>query len=138
MSTIDEAPLLTVTQAALAAGMHAQTLRQYDRLGLVVPARTRGGGRRYSLRDVEALRQVQYLAQTEGINLAGIKRILALEDQVDGLRKQVARLLAEQSRLDAAQNRVFAAGTSGDVVAVPRGRRVTHSGGAVVLWRPRA
>ena len=66
--------------------MHAQTLRQYDRLGLVTPSRTRGGGRRYSQRDVALLREVQRLSQEEGVSLSGIARILELENQVEALR----------------------------------------------------
>ncbi|MCL1871425.1 MAG: helix-turn-helix transcriptional regulator [Promicromonosporaceae bacterium] len=142
----DDAPLLTVTQAAELAGMHPQTLRQYDRLGLVVPRRTLGRGRRYSRRDVAHLLEVQRLAQVEGINLAGIKRILDLERHVTSLERQLAQLLAYQAEQYQAERRVFAAGTEGDVVVVQRGRRVrveprAVSGsridaGALVLWRP--
>ncbi|MCL2465297.1 MAG: MerR family transcriptional regulator, partial [Micrococcales bacterium] len=69
--------------------MHPQTLRQYDRLGLVSPGRTRGRGRRYSLRDIALLREVQRLSQDEGVNLAGIKRILELEAELATARRQV-------------------------------------------------
>ena len=72
----DDAPIFVISVAAALAGMHAQTLRQYDRLGLVRPSRTRGGGRRYSGRDVTMLREVQRLSQEEGISLSGIQRIL--------------------------------------------------------------
>ena len=75
----DDTPIFVISVAAELAGMHPQTLRQYDRLGLVSPGRTRGRGRRYSLRDVATLREVQRLSHDEGVNLAGIKRILALE-----------------------------------------------------------
>lgn len=85
-------PLYVISVAAEMAGMHPQTLRQYDRLGLVSPGRTGGGGRRYSLRDIELLREVHRLSQEEGVNLAGIKRILELEAEVDQLRQQVAEL----------------------------------------------
>ena len=78
----DETPVFVISVAAQLAGMHAQTLRQYDRLGLVSPSRTRGGGRRYSARDVTRLREVQRLSQDEGVSLAGIQRILDLENQV--------------------------------------------------------
>lgn len=137
----DDAPVLVISQAAALAGMHPQTLRQYDRLGLVVPRRTAGRGRRYSQRDVARLRQVQRLAQDEGINLAGIKRILALEEQVARLEGRLEALAVQVG----ATGRVFAAGSSGDVVVVPRGRRVrrveveqteTSVAGALVLWRP--
>lgn len=112
-----DAAVFTVSVAASLADMHAQTLRGYDRLGLVVPQRARGRGRRYSLRDIAKLRHVQHLSQTEGINLEGIRRILALEEQVDGLRDQVDRLTEMMQRLQAGGNiaRLFTAESSGDV-----------------------
>ena len=70
--------VLVISVAAELSGLHAQTLRTYDRLGIVTPERTSGGGRRYSLRDVAMLREVQRLSQDEGVNLAGIKRIIEL------------------------------------------------------------
>ncbi|HEX6337172.1 MAG TPA: helix-turn-helix transcriptional regulator [Jiangellaceae bacterium] len=91
MVRVDE-PLYVISVAAEMAGMHPQTLRQYDRLGLVKPGRAGGGGRRYSLRDIELLREVQRLSQEEGVNLAGVKRILELEAEVEALRLQVAEL----------------------------------------------
>jgi MerR family transcriptional regulator/heat shock protein HspR len=91
----DDAPVFVISVAAQLAGMHAQTLRQYDRLGLVTPGRTAGGGRRYSARDVALLREVQRLSQEDGLNLAGIKRIIELESQVDALRRRVAELASE-------------------------------------------
>ncbi len=94
----DDAPVFVISVAAQLAGMHAQTLRQYDRLGLVTPGRTGGGGRRYSARDVALLREVQRLSQDEGVNLAGIKRIIELESHVDALRERVAELSAELER----------------------------------------
>jgi MerR family transcriptional regulator, heat shock protein HspR len=91
----EDAPVFVISVAAQLAGMHAQTLRQYDRLGLVSPGRTAGGGRRYSARDIVLLREVQRLSQEDGLNLAGIKRIIDLESQVDALRRRVAELAAE-------------------------------------------
>ena len=91
----EDAPVYVISVAAELAGMHAQTLRQYDRLGLVTPGRTGGGGRRYSMRDVALLREVQRLSQEEGVNLAGVKRVIELESQVDALRARVAELAAE-------------------------------------------
>ncbi len=91
----EDAPVFVISVAAQLAGMHAQTLRQYDRLGLVSPGRTGGGGRRYSARDVALLREVQRLSQDEGVNLAGIKRIIDLESHVDALRARVAELATE-------------------------------------------
>ena len=97
----DDAPVFIISVAAELAGMHAQTLRQYDRLGLVTPGRTGGGGRRYSARDVALLREVQRLSQDEGVNLAGIKRIIELESQVDALRERIAELAADLDRAHA-------------------------------------
>jgi len=91
----DDRPVYVISIAAQLAGMHPQTLRTYDRLGLVSPGRTAGRGRRYSERDVALLREVQRLSQDEGINLAGIKRIIELEHQVDALRSRIAELQAE-------------------------------------------
>ena len=95
----EDAPVFVISVAAELAGMHAQTLRQYDRLGLVTPGRTLGGGRRYSARDIALLREVQRLSQDEGINLSGIKRIIDLESQVDELRARVEELSAELERV---------------------------------------
>jgi MerR family transcriptional regulator/heat shock protein HspR len=97
-----DAPVYVISVAAEMAGLHPQTLRQYDRLGLVTPTRTLSGGRRYSLRDIVRLREVQRLSQDEGVNLAGIKRILELEDQVDALHHQLSAAVAELSDLSAA------------------------------------
>ena len=83
--------VLLISVAAQLAGMHAQTLRTYDRLGLVTPRRTTGGGRRYSQRDVDLLREVQRLSQDEGVNLAGIKRIIELTNQVEALQSRLRR-----------------------------------------------
>ena len=81
--------------------MHAQTLRTYDRLGLVSPQRSSGGGRRYSEHDVDLLREVQRLSQDEGVNLAGIKRIIELTNQVEALQSP-ARRVGRQSSTDCA------------------------------------
>jgi MerR family transcriptional regulator/heat shock protein HspR len=114
-----DAPVFTVSVAASLADMHAQTLRGYDRLGLVVPQRTRGRGRRYSLRDIARLRHVQHLSQNEGINLEGIRRILALEAELDGVREQLDRLADLVRRLQSSDRaaRVFTAESSGAVHA---------------------
>ena len=109
-----DAPLFTVTVAARLAEMHPQTLRGYDRLGLVVPQRAKGRGRRYTLRDVARLRHIQGLSQDEGINLEGIRRILDLEGQLDDAHGQIARLVeiiqAAQDRDGADAPRTFTAG----------------------------
>ncbi|NMO02696.1 helix-turn-helix transcriptional regulator [Gordonia sp. TBRC 11910] len=117
-----EAATFMISVAAELAGMHAQTLRTYDRLGLVTPQRTSGGGRRYSSGDVELLREIQRLSQDEGVNLAGIKRIIELSREVEALRTQVAELTES---LDAARAR-----PRGDLVPVPRTS-------ALVVWQPR-
>jgi MerR family transcriptional regulator, heat shock protein HspR len=138
----EEDPVFVISVAAQLAGMHAQTLRQYDRLGLVSPSRTRGGGRRYSARDVARLREVQRLSQEEGISLAGIQRILDLENQVAALQSRVGELSVELERargLLGAGARVFAAGRAGDVVAVRAGQRPSRSPSrsqSLVVWRP--
>ncbi|MGN6607415.1 MAG: heat shock protein transcriptional repressor HspR [Jatrophihabitans sp.] len=121
----DDAPVFVISVAAELAGMHAQTLRQYDRLGLVTPGRTSGGGRRYSWRDVELLREVQRLSQEEGVSLAGIKRIIELETQVDALRGRVAELAAELDHLRA-ELMARASSTTALVVWRPPERRPTR------------
>jgi MerR family transcriptional regulator/heat shock protein HspR len=136
----DDSPVFVISVAAELAGMHAQTLRQYDRLGLVSPSRTRGGGRRYSARDVALLREVQRLSQ-EGVSLAGIQRILDLEHEVAALRSRLAGLAAEveAARYAAAAGiRVFAVGPAGDAVALRAGQRPRRNPSqALVLWEPR-
>src|ERR1700728_2118355 len=98
----DEMPVYVISVAANLSGMHPQTLRGYERVGLVAPRRTTGGGRRYSMRDILALREIQRLSQEEGINLSGIKRILDLEREVQQARLMAAELHAEGARLRAA------------------------------------
>jgi len=91
----DDAAVFVISVAAQLAGMHPQTLRQYDRIGLVCPGRTPGRGRRYSVRDIAALREVGRLSQEEGVNLAGVKRILELSDQVAALQARIRELSDE-------------------------------------------
>lgn len=97
-----QTPAYVISVAAELSGMHPQTLRQYDRLGLVTPGRTLGGGRRYSAQDVSQLREIQRLSQEEGMNLAGVRRVLDLENQVTALRARIAELQAEVARSRAA------------------------------------
>lgn len=111
-----------ISVAAELAGMHAQTLRTYDRLGLVSPRRTSGGGRRYSQRDVDLLRHVQRLSQDEGVNLAGIKRIIELSNQVEALQSRLQELTEELLALRASQR--------SDVAVMPKST-------ALVVWQPR-
>ena len=118
----EEARTFLISVAAELAGMHAQTLRTYDRLGLVTPRRTSGGGRRYSEHDVDLLREVQRLSQDEGVNLAGIKRIIDLTNQVEALQARLKELTEELMTLRANQRR--------DVAVVPKST-------ALVVWQPR-
>ena len=119
-----DAPIFVISVAAQLAEMHPQTLRGYDRLGLVVPGRARGRGRRYSLRDIAKLRHIQRLSQDEGINLEGIRRILALESELDGLRGQVTRLAQVVTELQLLPEgvRLFTAEAGGSV-RIGRARR---------------
>ena len=124
-----DAPVFVISVAAQLAGMHPQTLRTYDRMGLVVPRRLAKRGRRYSARDVARLRLVQRLSQDEGINLEGIRRILAMQDEMDDLRRRLEDVTAMLAAVHAAPggSRVFTADETGAV----------HLGGAGVR-RPRA
>jgi MerR family transcriptional regulator/heat shock protein HspR len=126
-----DAKVLIISVAARLAGMHPQTLRQYDRLGLVEAGRAGGGGRRYSERDVQLLREVQKLSQDEGVNLAGIKRIIGLEQLVGDLQQRVQEL---QQQLDEAYARIARLESpyaGGDLV------RREGASTALVVWRPR-
>jgi len=131
----EDAPVFAIAVAAELSGMHPQTLRQYDRIGLVVPGRTRGGSRRYSARNIEQLREVARLS-SDGMSLPAIARLLDLEDEVRMLRRRVFEL--EGSLRAERQNRpgvrVFAAGATG-VIPVTGGRRIRRST-EVMLWRP--
>jgi MerR family transcriptional regulator/heat shock protein HspR len=122
MAKKDEARTFLISVAAELAGMHAQTLRTYDRLGLVSPDRSSGGGRRYSQHDVDLLREVQRLSQDEGVNLAGIKRIIELTNQVEALQSRLKEMAAELEVLSRNQRR--------DIAVVPKST-------AVVVWKPR-
>jgi MerR family transcriptional regulator/heat shock protein HspR len=122
MAKKDEARTFLISVAAELAGMHAQTLRTYDRLGLVTPSRTSGGGRRYSEHDVDLLREVQRLSQDEGVNLAGIKRIIELTNQVEALQSRLQEMAEEIISLRANQRR--------EVAVVPKST-------ALVVWQPR-
>src|SRR6185437_6635330 len=95
----DDMPVYVISVAATLSGMHPQTLRGYEKVGLVVPRRTAGGGRRYSMRDILALREIQRLSQMEKVNLEGIKRILDLERELEQARLLAAELHAEIAQL---------------------------------------
>ena len=129
-------PVFAIAAAAELAGMHPQTLRQYDRLGLVSPRRTAGRSRRYSMRDVVQLREVARLG-AEGVSLEGIRRILQLENQVGRLTDRVRELesaLAD-ALLQRPGRRVFASGLTGEVVPMPAGTRAERRN-QLVIWRP--
>ena len=130
-------PVFAIAVAADLAGMHPQTLRQYDRLGLVSPRRTAGKSRRYSLREVAQLREVQRLSG-EGVSLEGIRRILELENEVVGLRARVRELESALATelLNRPGSRVFASTADGDVVPLRHGVRAIRRN-EVVVWRPR-
>ncbi|MFV0496462.1 heat shock protein transcriptional repressor HspR [Mycobacterium sp.] len=117
-----ESRTFLISVAAELAGMHAQTLRTYDRIGLVSPQRTAGGGRRYSEHDVDLLREVQRLSQDEGVNLAGIKRIIELTNQVEALQSRLKEMADEVAALRANQRR--------EIAVVPKST-------ALVVWQPR-
>lgn len=131
----EDAPVFAIAVAAELSGMHPQTLRQYDRIGLVVPGRTRGGSRRYSARNIEQLREVARLS-ADGMSLPAIARLLDLEDEVRMLRRRVLDLegALRAERENRPGVRVFAAGSTG-VIPVTGGRRIRRST-EVVLWRP--
>ena len=97
----DDMPVYVISVAANLSGMHPQTLRGYEKVGLVTPRRTAGGSRRYSMRDILALREIQRLSQEEQINLNGIKRILDLERELEQTRLMAAELHAEVGQLRA-------------------------------------
>lgn len=129
MDIADTGEVFVISVAAELSGMHAQTLRTYDRMGLVTPLRTTGGGRRYSRRDVAMLRKIQRLSQDEGVNLAGIKAIIELTEANDQLRADNERLRDESRQL----REKFARSDGrprGEIVHVPRST-------AVVMWEPR-
>lgn len=123
-----DAPVYVISVAAELTGLHPQTLRTYDRLGLVSPGRTGGGGRRYSLRDIDMLREIAHLSAM-GIGLEGVRRILDLENHVTALQLRVAEL---EHQL--AQAQVEMTGQSGSVANLPA---VPYSSPSrtLVVWR---
>lgn len=123
----DTAPVFAISVVAQLTGMHPQTLRQYDRVGLVTPVRTSGGGRRYSARDVERLREIQHLSG-EGIGLTGVKRILDLERLSEQLQARVRELEVQLETAHLTMTQMQQNTTPGtDLVVRDRA--------AVVVWR---
>ncbi|MGH4007038.1 MAG: heat shock protein transcriptional repressor HspR [Pseudonocardiaceae bacterium] len=136
-----DTPVFVISVAAQLAGMHAQTLRTYDRMGLVSPGRSPGGGRRYSARDIALLHEVQRLSHDHGVNLAGIKRIIELENQVEALRTRLAELADElaEARTELAQAQASAEQVAAAVHASYRRDLVPVRPGtetALVIWHP--
>ena len=136
MDLNQDTPLFVISVAAELSGMHPQTLRQYDRMGLVSPTRTMGKSRRYTMQDVAKLREVSKLS-AEGVSLEGIKRVLELVNENAELASRVRNLERELANQVMSQpgNRVFAAGDQG-VIRLNPGQRPERSG-SVVLWRRR-
>jgi len=132
----EDTPLFVISVAAELCGMHPQTLRQYDRMGLVSPTRTMGKSRRYTMQDVVKLREVSKLS-AEGVSLEGIRRVLELVNENAELSTRVRDLERELANQVMSQpgNRVFAAGDQG-VIRLNPGQRPERSG-SVVLWRRR-
>jgi MerR family transcriptional regulator/heat shock protein HspR len=123
-----EVPVYVISVAAELTGLHPQTLRTYDRLGLVSPGRTGGGGRRYSWRDIETLREVAELTSS-GIGLEGVRRILQLEHQVDALRQRVRELEQQLAATEVALATTLQTSVPKNLPAV---RAQTQS---VTVWR---
>ena len=136
----DDLPVYVISVAAQLSGMHPQTLRAYDRLGLVSPGRSAGRGRRYSMRDILALREIQRLSQEEGVNLSGIKLILDQLRELDQARRLITELHAEvaQLRVELESTRAVAA----RLAELRRGGNDTRSGlvpvrsARVAAWEP--
>jgi MerR family transcriptional regulator/heat shock protein HspR len=124
----DDAKVLIISVAARMAGMHPQTLRQYDRMGLVQPGRASGGGRRYSARDVGLLREIQRLSQDDGVNLAGVKRIIELEELTHALQQRLMEVESELARARELMAQVQAMGY----------QRREQPSTALVVWTPRS
>ncbi|WP_019632053.1 heat shock protein transcriptional repressor HspR [Actinomadura atramentaria] len=140
----DDTPVYVISVAAELSGLHPQTLRTYDRMGLVSPGRTSGRGRRYSMRDIVMLREIQRLSQEEGINLAGIKHILELQRENAALRDELERLRASASQLagELESTRSVAARLAqqlrrGEPAGAPGGDLVPIHRTHVVLWHER-
>lgn len=123
----DTAPVFAISVVAQLTGMHPQTLRQYDRVGLVTPQRTSGGGRRYSARDVERLREIQHLSGA-GIGLTGVKRILDLEQLADQLQARIRSLESDLETARRALTQLQRSTTPGTEV-------VLRDSAAVVVWQ---
>jgi MerR family transcriptional regulator/heat shock protein HspR len=129
-----EAAVYVISVAAELTGLHPQTLRAYERMGLITPGRTGGGGRRYSHRDIERLRTIAELTSS-GVGVEGVRRLLDLETQIDALRARNAELVAE---LEAMREALRRAASARPVPAPPNRLPVLRGsdpGQALVVWR---
>jgi MerR family transcriptional regulator, heat shock protein HspR len=129
-----DAAVYVISVAAELTGMHPQTLRTYERLGLVMPGRTAGGGRRYSHRDIELLRSIAALS-AEGLGLEGVRRILDLQDQVAALRQRAAELQGELAETREALRSALAARRAVEPSSRVPAVRPPEIGQSVVVWR---
>jgi MerR family transcriptional regulator/heat shock protein HspR len=129
-----DVPVYVISVAAELTGLHPQTLRSYDRMGLVSPGRTGGGGRRYSWRDIELLREVAELSAT-GIGLEGVRRILELEHQVDALQRRVTELEHDLTATEYALHQSLAHNKTTTSKNLPAVRTTTSTGQSVTVWR---
>lgn len=128
-----DAAVYVISVAAELTGLHPQTLRTYERLGLITPGRTGGGGRRYSHSDIELLREIADLS-AHGIGLEGVRRILDLEHQVDALSLRARELAGElEATREALREALTTRPTSEATSRLPAVRQ--RSAGHVVVWR---
>lgn len=119
-------PIYVISIAAELAGVHPQTLRVYERKGLLAPKRTSGNSRRYSERDIDLLRRIQELTN-EGINLAGVMRILELEHQLDRLQRRFERSVAQVELLEDQLQQAIGASVPGSMVPLRDIRRIRRA-----------
>lgn len=133
-----EAAVYVISVAAELTGLHPQTLRSYERMGLITPSRTGGGGRRYSWRDIEMLREIAELTAS-GVGVEGVRRILELEHQVDALRMRNEELVAEVKSTRRALRAALAARRTAEGQAARRAAGnlpvLRPSPGRAVVWR---
>jgi len=127
-----DAAVYVISVAAELTGLHPQTLRTYERIGLITPGRTGGGGRRYSHRDLELLREIADLT-AHGIGLEGVRRILELENQIDALTRRNEELAAELDRAASALRQVLSTNRQSKLPVLREQPPVT--GQSVVVWR---
>ena len=140
----EDTPVYVISVAAQLSGLHPQTLRAYEREGLLTPARTEGGTRRYSRRDVERLRFIRTLTQDEGLNLAGVRVVLDLGEKLEGARRRIGeleemvRVLAErvEDRDEDGDRYEIVKAPSSSVEVHPHRRRTGQRGGGPQRARP--